>query len=119
MISGILDDALALIAIEHPRVAPVSGLNGAPKRSVHISKKGDGKIERRFEINLADEEPDWWGSLDVTDWHGETLGITIDKIRSDSRGLTQVVSSAEPLGRENWRGGLSKDSHRCAPAPIR
>src|ERR1041385_8098741 len=32
--------------------------SGAPKRPVRLI--ADGKIERRFEIELADGEPDWW-----------------------------------------------------------
>ncbi len=77
---------------------------GARKRTVLISRKGDGQIERRLEIELADGEPEWWGSLDVSPWRGETLCVSVDKLSSDSRGLERVASTATPIGRENLHG---------------
>ncbi len=88
---------------------------GATKRTVLVSRKGDGKIERRFEVELADGEPDWWGSLNIGAWRGETLCVTVDKLRSDSRALEQITASDTLRGHENlYREALRPQFHFSA-----
>lgn len=43
---------------------------GAPKRKVKVLV--DGKVERFFDIELADNTPDWWAPLNVSKWIGKT-----------------------------------------------
>ena len=48
--------------------------NGAPMR--HVRVLVDGKTERAFDIELADDKPDWWAFLDATPFLGKVVTIT-------------------------------------------
>ena len=80
--------------------------NGAAKRNVAVLV--DGKVERAFDIELADADPDWWAFLDVSGWRGKTITVHVDKLREDSRALTSIeqsdsLKSASELYREPLR----------------
>jgi sucrose-6-phosphate hydrolase SacC (GH32 family) len=61
---------------------------GATRKRMEVLR--GGKVERWFEIDLADGEPDWWAYLDVTAWRGEKLTLKVDRLRDDSRGLESI-----------------------------
>ncbi|RYG46572.1 glycoside hydrolase family 32 protein, partial [bacterium] len=65
--------------------------NGAPKRWVTISVPGEEP--RRFDIELAEGEPDWWAFTDVAAWRGKTATIRVDEIPEDSRGLAAIAQA--------------------------
>ncbi len=80
--------------------------NGASKRNVSILV--NGRVERAFDIELADAEPDWWAFLDVSAWRGKAITVQVDKLREDSRGLSAIEQSdslkgADDLYREPLR----------------
>ncbi|HEY3897357.1 MAG TPA: glycoside hydrolase family 32 protein [Chthoniobacter sp.] len=75
--------------------------NGAPKRVVTVSV--DGAVQRRFDIELADAEPDWWAPLDVSAWTGRKLQIVVDTLPEGSQALASVRASDALLNAENLR----------------
>ncbi len=63
----------------------------------------------RNDIELADDQPDWWAPVDVSAWKGKTLGVQVDALREDSRALESIepadaIKGAEDLYRERLRG---------------
>ncbi len=91
--------------------------NGAAKRGVTVSG-ADGKILRRFEVELADdaEPPDWWAPLDVSAWRGGTLRVTVDQLPENSRALLDRIASSDRVPRpENlYREPLRPQFHFSA-----
>jgi sucrose-6-phosphate hydrolase SacC (GH32 family) len=82
---------------------------GAPMRKVTLTH-GD-KIERWFDIELADKEPEWWAPLDVDAWRRQTVTIKVDKLPADSKALAEieqgdVLKGATNLYREPLRSQL-------------
>ena len=80
--------------------------NGAEKRVVTVSL--DGKQVRRFDIELADADADWWAPLDVSAWAGKTLSVGLDTLPVGSKVLASLRQSdrlldAERLYREPLR----------------
>ena len=86
-----------IVATHHWLFFPVK--NGAEKREVTISLHG--KVLQRFEIEMADDKPDWWGPLDVRLWQGETLSVSVNPLPENSHGLEQITQSDQELGRAN------------------
>jgi sucrose-6-phosphate hydrolase SacC (GH32 family) len=76
--------------------------NGAAKKKVEVLRVG--KVERFFDIELADAEPDWWAFLDASAWRGEKLVVKVDKLREDSRGLESVSQDDEIRDAKNLYG---------------
>jgi hypothetical protein len=80
--------------------------NGAAKRVVVVSVHG--KEVRRFDIELADGDADWWAPLDVGAWVGLTLSVGVDTLPTGSKALASlrqanVLLDAEQLYREPLR----------------
>ena len=80
--------------------------NGATKRVVVVSV--DGKEVRRFDIELADGDADWWAPLDVSAWVGQTLSVGANTLPTGSKTLaslrqSDVLLDAEQLYREPLR----------------
>jgi fructan beta-fructosidase len=67
--------------------------NGAPMH--HVSVMVNGKVERAFDIELADGNPDWWAFLDASPFMGKTVGIEVDKLPKNSTGLSSIDQSDE------------------------
>ncbi|MGI8603759.1 MAG: GH32 C-terminal domain-containing protein [Verrucomicrobiales bacterium] len=89
--------------------------NGARKKTVTVS--AEGRIERAFEIELADAGPDWWAPLDITRWRGQEIAIKVDKLSEGSRALelleqADAVKGSETLYREPLRPGLHFSAQR-------
>lgn len=59
--------------------------SGAPKRLMRLIV--DGTMERQFEIELAEDRPDFWTYTEVDEWKGETLRIEVDRMQADSTAL--------------------------------
>ena len=64
---------------------------GAKSRVVTVSV--NGVPVRRFDIELADDKPDWWAPLDVSPWVGKKLTIVADVLPVDSKGLESLRQS--------------------------
>lgn len=69
---------------------------GAPKKWVTLSL--DGKEQHRFEIELADGNPDWWAFFDATPYRGNALAVKVNQLAEDSKGLNSVDQSAAIKG---------------------
>ncbi len=67
--------------------------NGGKKRVVTIHV--DGKVERRFDIELADSAADWMAPLDVSAWKGKTLTVGVNQLPEDSKALESIAQSNE------------------------
>ena len=67
--------------------------NGAAKRTVTV--KIGGQAERQFEIELADNQADWWAPLDIGVWKGRQLSVEVDKLPEDSQALAQLKQADE------------------------
>ena len=67
--------------------------NGAPLR--HVTVQVNGRVERAFDIELADGLPDWWAFLDTTPFLGKTVEIAVDKLPGGSTGLSLIDQSDE------------------------
>jgi fructan beta-fructosidase len=64
--------------------------NGAPKRRMKFEV--DGKMVREFEIELAEEMPDWLAFIDVSKFGGKKLTIST-VLPADSKALDGIVGS--------------------------
>ena len=88
--AGMLTDAKREIAITKKLLHfPVK--TGGPKRNVKVLV--DGKVERFFDIELADAQPGWWAPLDVSAWAGKNVTVTVDRLPEDSQALAQIEQS--------------------------
>ena len=84
--------------------------NGAAKRAVTVSV--DGKEVRRFEIELADGDADWWAPLDVGAWVGKTLSVGADSLPTGSKALVALRQSDTLLDAGNlYREPLRPQFH--------
>lgn len=72
---------------------------GAKPRVVTV-KQGE-TVLRRFDIELADDKPDWWAPLDVAAWNGQTLNVVADVLPEGSKALTELPQSETFLGSDN------------------
>jgi sucrose-6-phosphate hydrolase SacC (GH32 family) len=80
--------------------------NGAPRRVVEVLV--EGRAVRRFDIELADAEPDWWAPLDLSPLAADRVTLRVDRLAEDSQALTLVepsdtIEGAEQLYREKLR----------------
>ena len=73
--------------------------HGAAKKKVQVLR--GGAVERFFDVELADTEPDWWAFLDVSAWRGEKLVVKVNTLREDSRALASISQSDEIDGAAN------------------
>lgn len=81
--------------------------NGGPKRKVSLIV--DGKMIVQNDVELADEDADWWAPLPVDHWKGKSVVIRVDKLHQDSKALADIQQGddlilSENLYRETLRG---------------
>lgn len=67
--------------------------NGAPKRRMKYLV--DGATVRELEIELADEQPDFYAFSDVSPFAGKALRIEVDLLPEGSKALEAIVESDE------------------------
>ncbi|MEP6671917.1 MAG: glycoside hydrolase family 32 protein [Chthoniobacter sp.] len=72
---------------------------GGNKRVITISV--DGQPARKFDIELADAEPDWWAPLDVSAWAGRKVTVSADKLPEKSAALEALRQTDDLIGAEN------------------
>ncbi|MFO0969341.1 MAG: DUF4980 domain-containing protein [Gemmataceae bacterium] len=70
--------------------------NGAKQRKVNVVV--DGKIERFFDVELADAKADWWAPLDVSAWRGKKLTIEAGRAPAGSAALASIDQGDELKG---------------------
>jgi fructan beta-fructosidase len=94
----LLHDVTREMLIEQPYLNfPVK--TGAPKRRVTVLV--GGKVERSFDIKLANGKPDWWAFLDATPFHGKTVTIKVNQLPDDSTGLSAVDQTSQIKNSKN------------------
>jgi fructan beta-fructosidase len=103
--SGVLTNATREMTIKN-RYLNLPVKTGGPKRQMTFSV--DGETPRKFEIELADNEPDWWAFIDVTAFQGTKATFKVDKLPEDSNGLNAIdqsdaIKSSETLYTEKLR----------------
>lgn len=87
--------------------------NGASQRKMTVSVAG--RPERNFDIELADGEPDWWAFLDLGEWQGRNLTVSVDKLREGSQALDAITQADEiPSASELYREPLRPQFHFSA-----
>jgi fructan beta-fructosidase len=79
--------------------------NGAPKRRVRFEVGGE--TMREFDIELAEEKPDFWTFADVSPFRGKKLVIAT-KLPDGSKALEQIAASDEIAGAAD----LYREKHR-------
>ncbi|HEX5219619.1 MAG TPA: glycoside hydrolase family 32 protein [Verrucomicrobiae bacterium] len=89
--------------------------NGAPKKWVTLL--ADGKELHRFDIELADAEPDWWAFFDAAPLRNKTVTVKVDKLADNSTGLSSIdqttqIKNAKELYREPLRPQFHFTSRR-------
>ena len=89
----VADVTREIVVTKHWLNLPVK--NGAEKRVITVSV--DGQTVRKFDIELADSEPDWWAPLDVSAWVGKTLTVSANKLPEKSTALDALRQSDELL----------------------
>jgi len=83
---------------------------GAPKRKLKVLV--DGRVERFFDIELADAKPDWWAPLDIAAWKTRRLTVEVDRLSEDSRALVSLEQGDDLKGAENlYREPLRPQLH--------
>jgi sucrose-6-phosphate hydrolase SacC (GH32 family) len=70
-------------------VLPVK--NGAQKRNAQIWV--DGVLSRYFDIELAEEAPDWYAYLQIDQWKGKKVELRVDKISATSKVFSPIRQS--------------------------
>lgn len=55
-----------------------------------------GSTVREFEIELADDKPDFQAFADVGPWAGKTLAVSVDALPGGSKGLANIAASDDP-----------------------
>ena len=93
----VADASREIIAAKRWLQFPVK--TGANKRSVTVSVGGG--MQRRFDIELADGEPDWWAPLDVSGWSGKKLTVAVNRLPENSNALNSLRQADEFIGAEN------------------
>ena len=84
--------------------------NGAPKRIMRLWV--DDRLQREFEIELAEGEPDFWMDTDVTPYRGRTLRIEADGMRGDSTALAALrLADGPPGGDQLYHESLRPQFH--------
>jgi fructan beta-fructosidase len=87
----------------------------APKRRTKLII--DGKTAREFEIELADDEPDFWVFLDVSMFKGRNATIEVDELDKKSKALALIcqddtIKGSENLYQEKYRPQFHFSSRR-------
>jgi sucrose-6-phosphate hydrolase SacC (GH32 family) len=87
--------------------------NGATRRWVSLLV--DGKIERDFEIELAEGAPDWWAFIDLGPFQGRMIAVRVDGLAEDAAALKAIGQSNTIKGGESlYREPLRPQFHFTA-----
>ena len=73
--------------------------NGGPKKQMTVAI--EGQPDRHFEVELADGKPDWWAFIDISAYKHKNVMVSVDKLRSDSTGLSSIDQTDKIKGSES------------------
>ena len=77
----------------------------------------DGKTVREFEIELADDEPDFWVFLDISMFKGKNATLEVDELDENSKAFSLIcqddtIKGSENLYQEKYRPQFHFSSRR-------
>jgi len=76
-------------------------------RKVWMRLSSPSGPHREFEIELADDTPDFWVATDISPWRGQTLRVEVDRLPLGSRALESLRQSDAPeIEKVPLAGGL-------------
>jgi len=80
---------------------PIKNRGAGHRMSITVN----GKLLGNFQIQLAEDKPDWWAFFDVARFKGQKLGITVTPAPKDWKIISQddVIKGAENLYKEKYR----------------
>ncbi|MDH7461682.1 hypothetical protein QEG73_10345 [Chitinophagaceae bacterium 26-R-25] len=83
--------------------------NGAAKKNIELWV--DGEMVRWFDMELADDKPDWYAYLDISAWKGKKIELRAEALSVDSKAFSTIEQSDEDtnageLYHEKLRGQL-------------
>ena len=84
---------LSIIAQKKWLLLPVK--NGVEKQKVEIRFQEEEVYS--FDIELANEEPDWYAHLDLSDWKGKNLKIGTDSVQDNKNAFSLIKQSEKEL----------------------
>lgn len=71
---------------------------GAPVRRVNMLVAG--RTVRDFNIELADDAPDWWAFMDLTPFKGKAITLAVQELPEGSKALESIRQSDRIVGHE-------------------
>ncbi len=97
-----------LVAAERFLNLPVQ--TGAPMRRLRVLVGED--VYREMDIELADGEPEWWATLDLSEIQGKPFRVEVDRLPRGSQALANLhVEAATRDGAELYRESLRPRFH--------
>ncbi len=87
--------------------------NDGKKRVVEILV--DGKGWQKFDIELADDQADWWAQLDVESLNGKAIDVVVDRLPADSKALDQVHNSEQDASSNNLYAEALRSQFHFSP----
>ena len=89
--------------------------NEADKRRMRLVL--DGETVREFEIELAEDKPDFWVFLDISTFNGKTAVLEADDLPEDSKAFSlihqdDIIKGTENLYKEKYRPQFHFSSRR-------
>jgi sucrose-6-phosphate hydrolase SacC (GH32 family) len=68
--------------------------NGGKMRRMEVRLGSD--VLRAFDIEFAEEAPDWWAPMDASAWQGKALTVWVDRLGGDAATLGQIRFADDP-----------------------
>lgn len=109
---GLVSNAERKLTASH-RYLQLPIKNGAPKRVVTLLV--DGQKVVRNDIELADDQADWFAPMDISNWKGKELTLVVDKLREDSKALSSVEQSDTIRDSESFYHEASRGQFHFSP----
>ena len=83
--------------------------NGAERKRLNIFV--DGEKVRWIDIEFAEENPDWYAYLDISEWEGKTLELVVNGLTEDAKEFALIKQSNKELDKnklydESMRGQI-------------
>ncbi len=88
-------------------VLPVK--NGAQKRNLELWV--DGINTRYWDMELAEDNPDWYAYMRIDEWKGKHIELRVDRVAASSKVFDPVVQSDEDTNPDEYREKLRAQFH--------
>lgn len=88
-------------------VLPVK--NGAPKRNLELWV--DGVNTRFWDMELAEDQPDWYAYMRIDEWKGKAVELRVDKVAATSKVFETVSQSDQDTNLNEYREKLRGQFH--------